>query len=381
MLRFESPAFLSLLPVLLVLGGLAWWRLGRLAAKRRAVADEHLLPALGLPVEGIRRRQWRALTGVLALVLWTVALANPQFGTRTRLAAARNTELVIALDISRSMLATDVAPSRLDRARLFLTDLLAALGGERVGLLLFAGEAYLQMPLTNDYAAAVDVIRSANPGQAGTQGTNVAAALGLANRLLIRPADADAPYSPAGPLPPGRSSPTRRVVLVVSDGENHEPGALDAAETNAEAGVRTLAVGIGTSAGAPVPSTDPIDRGYERDEAGEAVTTRFDPAALQALAAAGEGEYYGLAGGTRATAEAVAAYLERANLGGDVEERFEERASYYQLCVGLGLLALGWAWWLGRRPGAAAALRATAAERQDRTPTKPRPAPQPLAEA
>ena len=380
MLRFESPAFLWLLPVLVLSGALAWWRLGRLAAKRRMVADEHLLADLGMPPGTVRRRQWRAVAAAVALMLWAVALANPQYGTRTRLAAARNTELVIALDISRSMLATDVAPSRLDRARLFLTDLLVALGGERVGVILFAGQAYLQMPLTSDYAAAVDVLRSANPAQAGTQGTNLAAALGLANRLLVRPVDADAGYPPAGSLPPTGPSPTRKVVLVVSDGENHEPGALAAAEANAEAGVRTLSVGIGTAAGAPVPSADPGDRGYARDAEGEIVTSRFDPAALQALAAAGEGEYYALTGGTRAVAEAVADYLDGANLGGSVEERFEERASYYQLCVGLGLLALGWAWWLGRRPGAVLALRGATSRKAPLAP-KPPTADKPLVEA
>ena len=364
MLRFESPAFLYAVPLLLLLGALAYWQLGRLSAKHARLADAHLLPGLGVGEGLVRRKRLRALAAVLALLLWTVALANPQFGTRTRLAEARNTELVIALDISRSMLAGDVAPSRLQRAQLFLSDLLSELGGERVGLILYAGQAYLQMPLTNDYAAAVDVLRSANPGQAPTQGTNLAAALGLAHRLLIRPQPEDAPPPP----------PVRRVVLVVSDGENHEPGAVAAAETSADAGVRTLTIGVGTTEGALVPSDDPRDRGYARDEDNEPVVSQFDAAALREIAEVGEGQYYSLVGNTRELAREVAAYLDGANLGGTVEERFEEKASYYQLLVGLGLGALGWAWWLGRRPPPTPAS-ATYQRPSTTSPTEPLPHP------
>lgn len=348
MLRFESPAFLYVLPLLLLLGGLAYWSLGRLSAKRHALADAHLLDGLGAGAEGLRRKRWRAVAAVLSLLLWTVALANPQFGTRTRLAEARDTELVVALDISRSMLADDVAPSRLQRAQLFLADLLAELGGERVGLILYAGQAYLQLPLTNDYAAVADVVRSANPGQAPTQGTNLAAALGLAQRLMIRPQPEGGGYSPAGAPDAITAPPTRRVVLVVSDGENHEPGAVTAAETSAQAGIRTLAIGIGTPDGALVPSSDPRDRGFARDESGERVVSRFDAAALREVAEAGEGRYYPLVGSTRALAGEVAGYVDGVSSGGTSVERFEEKASYFQLLVGLGLLAMAWAWWIGR---------------------------------
>ena len=348
MLRFESPAFLYAVPLLLLLGALAYYASGRLSAKHARLADAGLLPGLGVGTAFLSRRRLRVLAATLAVLLWAVALANPQFGTRTRLAEARSTELVVALDISRSMLTADVAPSRLQRARLFLSDLLAELSGERVGLVLYAGQAYLQMPLTNDYAAVADVVGSANPAQAPTQGTNLAAALGLSRRLMIRPRPEGAPYSPAGPPDPADAPPKRRVVLVVSDGENHEPGAVAAAEAAAGAGIRTLAVGVGTTEGGAVPSDDPRDRGYARDADNERVVSRFDAAALREVAEAGQGRYYALQGSSRQLAADVAAYLDGANLGGTVEERFEEKASYYQLFVALGLLALMYAWWVGR---------------------------------
>ncbi len=339
MFRFESPPFLLLLPLLALLGVAAWYHLHRLGRRREQLADAALLPDLGLTDASMMRRRKQLLVALGALSLWVVALANPQYGTRTRLAATRTTEVLIALDISQSMLTEDVRPNRLSRAQLFVEDLLRQLSGERVGLVLFAGQAYLQMPLTVDYSAALDLVQSAAPDKATTQGTNLAAALGMAQRVLIRPVPEDAPPPP----------PARRIVLVVSDGENHEPGAAQAAEALADAGLRIVTVGVGTASGGRVPSSAPNEAGFKRDESGEPVESRFDPAALQALAKDGEGRYFDLGAGATAMASEVAAYIDNENLGGGVEERFEERASYYQLLVGLGLMGFGWAWWLGRR--------------------------------
>ncbi len=345
MFRFESPSFLLLLPLLALLGLAAWYQLGRIARRREVLAEAALLPGLGMTAGSMMRRRKQTLVALGALVLWAVALANPQYGTRTRLAATRTTEVLIALDISQSMLAEDVRPDRLSRAQLFLEDLLRQLAGERVGLVLFAGQAYLQMPLTTDYGAALDLIQGAAPDKATTQGTNIAAALGMAQRVLIRPVPADAPPPP----------PARRLVVVVSDGENHEPGATQAAEVLADAGLRVVTVGVGTAAGAPVPSEAPGTGGLHRDEDGEPVVSRFDPAALRALADEGGGRYFDLSAGATSVAGEVARYIDSENLGGGVEERFEERASYYQLLVLLGLAGFAWAWWLGRagRPGPA----------------------------
>ena len=338
MLRFASPEHLYLLPFLALLAAGTWWQLRRLALRRVVLADEGLLSDLGAPTAGVERRRWQAFAAIAALATWAVALANPQYGTRTRLAATRSTEVIVALDISQSMRTQDVRPDRLSRAQLFLEDLLRALAGERVGLVLFAGQAYLQMPLTSDYAAAIDLIRGAAPEKATTQGTNTAAALGMAHRVLVRPV-------PEGAPPP---APARRIVVVVSDGENHEPGATQAAETLAADGLRVITVGVGTAGGGLVPSAAAPDAAYRRDDGGEPVTSQFDPAALQALAEDGGGRYYDLNRGPRAVAQEVAQYIDAENLGGGTEERFEERASYYQLFVAAGLLLWAWAWWLGR---------------------------------
>lgn len=338
MFRFAEPFWLLLAAPLALLGAWAWWRQRTLRARRDKLADAHLLPGLGVTDRVLRASRRQLVAGALGLLCWTVALANPQWGTRTRLTAVRTTELIVALDVSQSMLAADLAPSRLGRAQLFLSDLLEALGGERVGLVLFAGEAYLQTPITNDYGAVLQFARSANPSRVGAAGTNFAAALRLTRQLLVRPAAPNAP--PA--------APARKLILLVSDGENHEPEAETAARQAAEAGVRVLTAGIGTADGAPVP--DPRNGGtsMKRDVNGEPVISRFEPATLQRLAELGEGRYFNLNTGGAQMAREVAAYVASENIGGDSLERFEESASYFQLFVVLGLSAWIWAWWVGR---------------------------------
>ena len=338
MLRLAQPSFLLLLIPLGILAVLAWrWR--RNGLRRRAqLADEHLLAGLGATYEAWRTRGWQLVVGGLGLLCWIVALANPQWGTRTRLAAVRSTEVVVALDVSASMLAADVAPSRLSRAQLFLSDLLDALGGERVGLVLFAGEAYLQTPLTSDYGAVAQFARSASPDRIGEPGTNFAAALRLCRQLLVRPVAPDAAPPP----------PARKLVIVVSDGENHEPDAETATEEAATDNVRIVTVGVGTAEGAEVPDDRQPGGGVKRDEAGNPVVSKYSPATLQQMASLGQGRYFDLNAGGRQAAQQVAAYVAQQNLGAESLERFEESASYFQLFVTLGLLAFGWAWWLGR---------------------------------
>ena len=338
MFRFADPSWLWLaLPLALGLVA-AWWRLDRLTGLRARLAEVHLLEGLGATDASWRARRRQVALIALALGAWVLALANPQWGTRTRLTTARTTELVVALDVSASMLAADLAPSRLARAQRFVGDLLGTLGGERVGLVLFAGEAYLQAPLTSDYAAVAQYAAGADPARVGEPGTNFAAALRLARQLMARPVD------PAAPPPP----PTRRLLLVVSDGENHEPEAEAAARELAEAGVRVLTAGIGTATGARVPGGLASASAFKVDANGEPVISRFSPETLARLAELGDGRYFDLNTGGAAAAREIAAYVASQNLGTEQLERFEESASYYQLFVALGLaLALG-AWASGR---------------------------------
>ena len=340
MFRFANPEFLLALLPLVALSGAAWWQWRRLQRRRSALADEELLSELsgGLPFG----RKWlRWALGATGLALWVVALANPQFGTRSRTAQVKSTEVMFALDISDSMLAEDVRPSRLSRAQAFLLDLLERLDGEQVGLVVFAGQAYLQVPLTTDYGALQLFVRAANPDQAPTQGTNFAAAVALASELL-RP-EAEEP-----------AVATRRLLVLVSDGENHEPLAAELAEDAAERGVQVLTVGVGTAEGAHIPLGPGGPARVKRDAGGEVVVSKFDPEALRQLAEAGRGRYYDLNGNVAGVVGSIAATIADGPEEWVGEELFEESASYFQPLVLLGLLCWGAAYLVGRHTDFAA---------------------------
>jgi len=332
MLRFAQIEWLYLLPLLALLAVVVVWRWNQLSRKRELLADEGLLDGL---TEGIsfsfRKTRW--LFGLAALACWAIALANPQWGTRSRIAEVQSTEVVIALDISESMLTEDVRPSRLDRAKNFLLDLTNAMDGEQVGLVLFAGQAYLQMPLTTDYGAAQLLIRSATPTQAPTQGTNFASAITLSRQLLQPEAE--------------ELKAVRRIVVLVSDGENHEALAEETLRDAAGEGLRLYAVGVGTEAGGRIPAINGGRNAYKRGPDGGPILSKFDPAALQSLAAAGDGRYFDLSKNALGVANTIATAIAEGPSSTVGEEVFLESASYYQVFLALGLLLWLAAWWVG----------------------------------
>jgi Ca-activated chloride channel homolog len=228
------------------------------------------------------------LCAVTAAVL---ALARPQYGSRTRLLRKRGVDVVIALDFSKSMLARDVRPSRIDRAKAELTAFLDELSGDRVGIVAFAGET-MEFPMTVDYAATTLFFRDLGPSDMPVGGTAIGRALTAAKRLLER-ASRGAPVTDEK-LP----APTRaRVVVLLTDGEDHEGDPVAAAQELAKIGARVYVVGIGTRAGEPIPTyaDDGTWTGYLRDEAGQPVLTSLtadNEAQLQKIAAVSGGKYF-----------------------------------------------------------------------------------------
>jgi len=234
-LRLADPGALRLLLAVLLLallGALALVRRRRALARAAGASAPRLAPAANRT-----RPAARLGLSLLGLALLAVALSRPQCGTRSEIARRYGVDLVVVLDASRSMLAEDVRPDRLARAKLELGALLDGLAGDRVGLVVFAGEAFVACPLTTDYAAARLFLRSVEPDALPRQGTALAQALERAREALD--------------LPEGAAR--ARVVLVVSDGEDHEGGTASAARALADAGVRIFALAVGTAAGAPVP--------------------------------------------------------------------------------------------------------------------------------
>jgi len=266
-MRFENPALLHLLWALLFQALLLYaywqWRRRTLAKLGSPALEQRLM--LGFS----ERRFWvknGLFSGVIVLVV--LAIANPQRAIRVQPPAQTSADVLIALDISNSMLAKDVQPSRLEQAKLFIQNLVKALDGERIGLLFFAGEAYPQMPLSTDYEALLLFVRNANPNFITDQGTDLGAAIGLANRMFES-------VEPAG-----------HALILITDGENHEEKALQRAQEAQADGMVIHTVGIGTAAGAMIPGDA---GGFQRDFTGQVIRTSMNEPSMRELAKAGGG--------------------------------------------------------------------------------------------
>ncbi|RMH53388.1 MAG: VWA domain-containing protein, partial [Bacteroidetes bacterium] len=236
-----------------------WWRSDR-ATKR--FGDPSTLRAL-IVGRSVPWRMARATLLALALSLVVLALAGPQYGSRTRVLHKRGIDLIIALDFSKSMLARDVRPSRIERAKAELTQLLQQLDGDRVGVVAFAGET-MEFPMTVDYDAIGLFLRDLGPYDMPVGGTAIGRALIAAKRLFER-------STTARQQEDEEEEPRTRVVVLLTDGEDHEGEPLAAADELAEAGIRVYTVGIGSRTGEPIPtySADGTWTGYLRDEDGQ----------------------------------------------------------------------------------------------------------------
>jgi Ca-activated chloride channel family protein len=319
MFRFEEAGYLYVfvllaVPVgLFVLSGIV--RRRRLARFGAADLVERLMPGRSIARTRIKLGLW--LTGLALLV---VALANPQWGTKREAVKSKGIDVFLALDLSQSMLAEDLAPNRLARGLRFSQDLVEALKGNRIGLILFAGNAYLQIPLTADYAAVGLFLQSAHPSMLPNQGTAIGEALALASRSFPK------------------ESKSNKAVILISDGENHEEDALREARTIRSNGAVVFAVGVGTSEGSFIPFEVDGQRDYKRDETGAPVRSALNESMLKGLAQAGDGAYFNLSSGAEPVLEALRVQIDRIEKR-EMEQRiFSEYESYFQIFLGIAFL-------------------------------------------
>ena len=268
MLRFENPILLHLLwglafQALLLL---VYWQWRRTTLKRLGS------PALAqrLLLGFSERRFWfKNLLFGASLALLALAIANPVQAVQREGKSRESADVLIALDISTSMLAKDVAPSRLVRAKQFIEQLVQTLEGERIGLIFFAGDAYPQMPLSTDYQSLLLFVRNANPNFVTDQGTDMAAAIDLAQRLFESNALAG------------------RALILITDGENHQENALQRAREAKADGLVIHTVGVGTTGGATIPAAN---GGFQRDYTGQVIRTSLNEPFLRELAQVGSGK-------------------------------------------------------------------------------------------
>ena len=269
MLRFEDPAFLWLLWVIpaLVLVRLIGWR--RRRAKLRKLGDPELLKQL-MPHISKYRPTVKFVLMLAALALLIVMVARPQMGSKISNEKRNGIETMICLDISNSMLAEDVAPSRLDKSKMLIENLVDNFTNDKIGLIVFAGDAFVQLPITSDYVSAKMFLQNTTPALIQTQGTNFAAAIDLATKSFTQ------------------QDHVGRAIIVITDGENHEPGAEDAVKAAKNKGINVFILGIGSTKGAPIPMGD---GSYLKDRTGNTVMTALNEQMCRQLAQAGSGQY------------------------------------------------------------------------------------------
>lgn len=320
-MRFANPEWLMLLWLIPVLWGLSWFTANRARARLKKGLGTRMAPLLSRQVSPIRRRM-KLLFRSLALLCAIVALARPQAGKGTSEIKVRGVEMMVVLDVSTSMLAEDVKPSRLQFAKSELSRLLDLLAGDKVGLIGFAGSALLLSPLTNDITSLKMFIDSLSPYSIETQGTFFTAALKEAADAFERGGTED-----------DEQAKTTRMILVLSDGEDQEPGALELAKKLSAQGIRIFTMAFGTERGGLIPIRDERGylRSYKKDKAGKEVVSTVKGEFLKELARVGQGSFHFASfGGNEARAvKADIDRLQKAEFASSLTTQYEERFQWF----------------------------------------------------
>ncbi len=269
MFRFENPIFLYLLLLIPLLALVRFMSLRNRKAKIKRFGDPALLAEMMSGVSKYRPAvKFWLLQGVLALFI--VMMARPQFGSRIHREKRQGIEAMICVDISNSMLAEDVVPSRLEKSKMLMENLVDHFDNDKIGLVVYAGDAFVQMPITADYISAKMFMQNINPSLIAAQGTDIATAIDLAMKSFTSDEKAG------------------KAIILITDGEDHEGQAMQAAQAAKEKGVRVFILGIGTTKGAPIPMPDGR---YLTDRSGETVMSRLNEDMCREIAAAGSGTY------------------------------------------------------------------------------------------
>ena len=270
MFRFADPIYLYLLALIPVLALIRFLTYRNQKKRLNKFGDPKLLRQLMPDVSRFRPSvKFWMLQGALALLI--VMLARPQFGTKISNEQRVGIETIIAMDISNSMYAEDIVPSRLDRSKMMVENLVDHFTNDKIGLIVFAGDAFVQLPITSDYVSAKMFLSSIDPSMMATQGTDIARAIDMATHSFTQ------------------EEGIGKAIIVITDGEDHEGGALEAAKAAKDAGMRVYVLGVGSSNGAPIPIPGTGD--YMKDNTGNTVMSALNEDMCRQVAQAGGGAY------------------------------------------------------------------------------------------
>lgn len=269
MFRFEDPTYLYLLILLPFLIFIRIWGVRKRKKQLAKFGDPALLKQL-MPNVSMAKREVKFWLMTSAVALLIVMLARPQMGTKINQEHRQGIEVIIALDISNSMKAEDVAPSRLDKSKMLIENLVDNFTNDKIGLIVFAGDAFVQLPITSDYVSAKMFLQNITPELIAAQGTNLAEAIDLSSHSFTK------------------QEKVGRAIIVITDGEDHEGGVEKVAKAAKKNGIRIFVLGVGSAKGAPIPDGN---GGYMKDKTGQEVMSALNEDMCKQIAAAGGGAY------------------------------------------------------------------------------------------
>lgn len=316
MFRFAVPDYLYLLAVIPLLA-VVFIFAARSRRKRLERLGNPATVAGLMPEASPKRVRNKAIVFLVALILLILAMARPQLGSKLKEVQREGVEIMLAIDVSNSMLARDFEPNRLERTKYAVEKVLEGLNEDRVGIIVFAGDAYVQLPITSDYMTARNFVSQVSPNMVSKQGTALGSAIALAASSF------------------SSGSERSRIAILITDGENHEDDPIGAAKHAAEQGVKIYAIGIGTPEGAPIEVGDD----FIRDENGDIVVSKLDEKVLQEIATITDGAYIRAGNQSIGLQEIIDAINEneKSQLSAVLFEEYDER---FQMPLGIAIVLL-----------------------------------------
>ncbi|WP_423817857.1 VWA domain-containing protein [Salinimicrobium sp. TIG7-5_MAKvit] len=321
MFLLEDKTYLWLLigiPVIVLLYAMViFWQ----KRTQRKFADKELLDRLS-PNRSTGKQVLKIVLLCLAIASFVIALVNPQFGTKLETVKREGVDVVFAIDVSKSMLAEDIAPNRLEKSKQLVTQIINNLASDRVGIIAYAGSAFPQLPITTDYAAAKMFLQGMNTDMLSSQGTAIREAIELSKTYF------------------NDDEQTNRVLFLISDGEDHEGNIEDIAAEAAREGIRIVTIGVGTAKGGPIPiKRNGVVQNYKKNNQGETVITRLDQETLKEIASEANGRYID-GSNTAQVVEEVTDILQNMDKKEFESQQVADYKSQFQWFLALGLLFL-----------------------------------------
>ena len=320
MYELDDPKYfylLGIIPVLVLLFLLnLWWQ----RKKQREFGNTALVKRLAAE-RSVSKPAIKLVIACLAIAGIVLGLVNPKVGTKMETVKREGIDIVFAIDVSKSMLAEDIAPSRLEKAKQIVSQIINQLGTDRIGIIGYAGSAYPVLPITTDYSVAKMFLQNMNTDMVSSQGTALSDAIVLAENFYDDPQ-------------------TSKLLIMVTDGEDHGEGSQEAAREAKEKGIKIITIGVGTEKGGPIPlKRNGVVQGYKKDQNGETVITKMYPAELKTIAQATKGGYvYG--GSTREVSDYIKNALENIEKTEFESKQVATYESQFQWFLGAALLLL-----------------------------------------